>query len=136
MDKSLFVFVLIGVGFIYVITNFVGEIQQEDKFQNEAYKQQHQYEKYQSVDSIGREILDVIGVQSETQVKVWKHSGLKIEFLTLFPDFSEMKIFVKERVRGEELQTKLIGTIDQVESQYFSGLINAEQAKRALDLLK
>ena len=27
MDKSLFIFILIGVGFLYFITNFVGDIQ-------------------------------------------------------------------------------------------------------------
>ena len=136
MDKSLFVFVLIGVGFIYVITNFVGDIQEDDKFQNEAYKLKHQYDKYHSVDSIGREIIDLVGASGHTQLQAWNHSALKIEFLTLFPDFSEMKMFVKERVRGEVLQVKLIENIDKVESQYFSGAINAEQAKRLLGLLK
>ena len=30
MDKSLMVFLAVGVGFLYFITNFVGEIQQDD----------------------------------------------------------------------------------------------------------
>jgi len=64
----------------------------------------------------------------------WKESRLKEEFLTLFPDFSEMKKFVKERTRGDALQTKLFKMIDDVEGKYFSGTMNAEQAKRALDL--
>ena len=136
MDKSLFFFILIGVGFLYFITNFVGDIQEDDKFQNEEYKQKHQFDQYQSVDSIGREILDMTDTPASVQVQAWNNSKLKTEFLELFPDFSEMKIFVKERVRGEILQAKLIASIDSVESQYFSGKMNAEQAKRELSLLK
>lgn len=136
MDKSLFFFVLIGVGFLYFITNFVGDIQQDDKFQNEEYKQKHQYDQYQSTDSIGREILDLTDVPINTQVEAWNNSKLKTEFLTLFPDFSEMKIFVKERVRGDALKARLTNAINDVETQYFAGEMNAEQAKRSLGLLK
>ena len=136
MDKSLFFFLLIGVGFLYFITQFVGDIQEDEKFQNEEYQQKHQYDHYQTVDSIGRDILDMTGAPVNTQVQAWNNSALKTEFLTLFPDFSEMKIFVTERVRGDALQAKLTTQIDHVESQYFSGAMNAEQAKRELDLLK
>lgn len=136
MDKSLFFFIVIGIGFLYFITNFVGDIQQDEKFQNEEYMQKHQFDQYQSVDSIGREILDMTDTPESIQVQAWNNSKLKTEFLELFPDFSEMKIFVKERLRGEILQAKLTASIDSVESQYFSGAMNAEQAKRELSLLK
>jgi hypothetical protein len=136
MDKSLFFFVLIGVGFLYFITQFVGDIQEDEKFQNDEYKQKHQYDHYQSVDSIGRDILDLTDAPIGTQVQAWNNSALKTEFLELFPDFSEMKIFVEERVRGDALKAKLTDSVDNAESQYFSGAMNAEQAKRSLGLLK
>ncbi len=136
MDKSLFFFVVIGVGFLYFITQFVGDIQEDEKFQNEEYKQKRQYDQYKSVDSIGRDILVLTDVPMSTQVQAWNNSELKTEFLELFPDFSEMKIFVKERVRGEAFQAKLTASIDDVEAQYFSGAMDAEQAKRELNLLK
>ncbi len=134
MDKSFLVFIAIGIGFLYFITSFVGDIQEEDdKYQNIEYQQKHMYDQYQSVDSIGREILDLTGVDTATQMAAWKKSRLKDEFLTLFPDFSEMKKFAKERTRGDALQADLFKSIDDVESKYFSGTINAEQAKRELD---
>ncbi len=136
MDKSLFFFVVIGVGFLYFITQFIGDIQEDEKFQNEEYKQKRQYDQYKSVDSIGRDILVLTDVPMSTQVQAWNNSELKTEFLELFPDFSEMKIFVKERVRGEAFQAKLTASIDDVEAQYFSGAMDAEQAKRELNLLK
>ena len=134
MDKSLVIFILIGMGFLYFITSFVGDIQEEDdKYQNIEYQQKHMYDEYQSVDSIGQEILDLTGTDAATQMAAWKKSRLKEEFLTLFPDFSEMKKFVKERTRGDALHVELFKAIDNVESKYFSGTMNAEQAKRALD---
>lgn len=136
MDKSLFFFIVVGVGFLYFITNFIGEIQEDDKFQNEEYKQKHKYDEYQNVDSIGREILDVTDVAADMQVQAWNSSLLKIEFLTLFPDFSAMKQFVEDRVRGEALRAKLTDTVNVAEDKYFSGTMNAEQAKRSLGALK
>ena len=131
MDKGLIIFIAIGIGIIYFITSFIGEMQhkEDDKYQNISYQ-------YQSVDSIGQEILELTGVDAKTQLNAWNASRLKKEFLDLFPDFSDMKKFVQERVRGDALQTKLLKNIDSVEGQYVSGTFNAEQAKRALDLLK
>jgi hypothetical protein len=136
MDKSLLIFIAIGVGFLYFITQFVGDIQEDDKFQNEEYKQKHQFDQYQRVDSIGRQILDVTDGSPDVQIKSWNSSALKTEFLTLFPDFSAMKQFAEERVRGEALVDKLIHVVNETEGKYFSGSINAEQAKRALEALK
>ena len=136
MDKSLFFFVLIGVGFLYFITQFVGDIQEDDKFQSEEYKEKHQYKQYQTVDSIGREILDMTDAPVGTQIQAWNNSALKTEFLELFPDFSDMKIFINERVRGDALKAKLTASVDNAESQYFSGAMDAEQAKRSLGMLK
>ena len=136
MDKSLMVYIAIGVGFLYFITNFIGDIQQEDNLQNNEYKAKHKYDAYQSADSIGRDILDMTGASASVQGAAWNDSKLKEEFLMLFPDFSEMKIFAQERVRGTVLQEKLIGGINDVENKYFSGTLNAEGAKRALGSLK
>lgn len=137
MDKSLFIFIVIGLGFLYFITTFIGDIQEEDdKYQNKGYQQEHKYDQYQSVDSIGQAILDLTGADIKTQVAAWNASQLKNEFLENFPDFSAMKTFVKERIRGDNLQIKLIKNIDNVENKYFSGTISAEQAKQMLDLLK
>lgn len=137
MDKSLFLFIAIGIGFLYLITNFVGDIQKEDdKYQNSAYQQKHQYDQYQSVDSIGQTILDLTQVDLKRQVDAWNASILKDEFLNYFPDFSAMKTFAKERIRGEKFQVKLIKNIDRVEGKYISGEVSAEAAKRELVLLK
>jgi len=137
MDKSLMVFIAVGIGFFYLITTTIGDIQKEDEvFQNSEYKQEHKYDQYKTIDSIGEEILDVTQADQKIQVEAWNHSELKEEFLDIFPDFDTMRTFVKNRVRGEYLIGRLTDQISKVEDAFFSGTMNAEQAKRALEKLK
>jgi len=137
MDKSLMFFIAIGLGFLYFVTTFVGDIQAEDDaYKNNDYNQEHIYDKYQAIDSIGQEILDLSGANVTTQLGAWNHSMLKDDFLELFPRFDEMKNFAKDRIRGKILQDKLITTIGTIEDQFFSGTMDAEQAKHALSSLK
>ena len=137
MDKSLMIFIALGVGFLYFVTNFVGDIQEEDEaYQNNDYNQERQYDKYKTVDSIGQGILDVTGADTKTQLAVWNSSLLKDEFTALFPDFSEMKNFISDRIRGKILQDKLTSRVNVIEDKFFSGTMNAEQAKRELSSLK
>ncbi len=137
MDKSLFVFILIGLSALYLVTHFIGDIQAEDdKYQNNAYNAEHKYDKYQKMDSVGQPILVVSGVDAKTQESAWHASKVKKEFLELFPDYTEMKAFIKDRVRGEKIEKKLLQTVKFVESKFYAGEMNSEQAKEKLDSLK
>ena len=137
MDKSFLIFVAIGIGFLYFITNFVGDIQEEDdRYRNRAYDQKHKYDKYKSVDSVGQEVLNLLGTSAGTQVAAWNVSDLKDEFILLFPDFGDMKNFVRDRIQGDALSTKLLVQIKSVEDRFFAGTITAEQAKQELGRVK
>ncbi|MFT7823460.1 MAG: hypothetical protein ABXS92_01740 [Sulfurimonas sp.] len=135
MDKNFLLYVAAGIAFIYFITNFIGDIQEEDeKFRSSKYQSEQQYNQYIIKDSIGRDILDLTDAPVAQHVKIWNsNKKLKEEFLDDFPDFSLMKLFVKERTRGESFQAKLLNHIDHIELRYFSGKLNAEQAKKELD---
>jgi uncharacterized protein YpmS len=137
MDKSLIMFIAVGIAFLYFVTNFVGDIQKEDEvFQSSDYKEKHKYNQYYTTDSIGQDIIDVTLADPKTQLEAWNRSQVKNEFLELFPDFDTMKAFIKNRVRGEELIRKLTGKVNEVEDKFFSGTMNAEQAQRALEHIK
>ena len=137
MDKSLMIFIAIGLGFLYFVTNFVGDIQAEDDvYQNNDYKEARKYEKFNATDNIGQDILDVTSADAKTQLDAWNHSLLKDEFLSLFPNFNEMKLFIGDRIRGQVLQDKLTNVVTDIEDKFFSGNISAEQAKRELSSLK
>jgi len=131
------IFIAIGMGFLYFVTSFVGDIQAEDdKYANNDYKQEHKYDKYETVDSVGQDILDLTGVPANVQIAVWNDSVLQDDFLELFPDFSEMKLFVADRVVGQFLQNKLNQKLEKAEDKFFSGSITVEQAKRELSSFK
>ena len=137
MDKSFLLFILAGLGFLYLVTQYVGDIQGKDeRFQNSEYTQKHQFDMYKSEDSIGRQILVVIGIDAQTQIDAWNEGQLKQEFLDLYPDFTLMKDFIQHRVEGEPLKSKLLKRIDDTESQFFSGTLTPEEAKRTLNSLK
>ena len=137
MDKTLLIFIAIGVGFLYFVTNFIGDIQAEDEvFRNNSYNEKEKYNKYNAVDSIGQDILDLTGANANIQVDVWNRSILKEEFLAFFPDFSTMKDFVNDRIVGDVLKNKLINKVNMIEDKFFSGGITAEDAKRELRTLK
>jgi hypothetical protein len=137
MDKGFLLFILVGTGFLYFVTTFIGSIQKENKiYQNNAYEKKYTQDQYQKIDSIGQNILDVRIIDAESQIYAWKASSLKQELFEIFPHFSNMKNFIKERVYGEPLQVRLLKHIDTIEGKFFSGSMNAEQAKHALDLLK
>jgi len=137
MDKSFLLYVLVGLGFIYVVTQYVGDIQAEDeRYRNSDYEQKHKYDSYKSVDSVGRQVLNVVGLSTQIQIGAWNEGALKEEFLALYPDFSLMKDFVNNRVQGEPLKTNLLKLIDDTESKFFSGQMSPEQAKNVLKNFK
>ena len=133
----MFIYIMVGVAFFYAVTNFVGDIQAEDdNYRKDNYSDGHQYGKYRATDSVGQSVLAVEGVDLPTQIKAWNASPIKDEWIVLFPDFSGMKSFVSDRVQGEALGAKLNALIDDAEDKYFSGTLNARQAKKLLDSLK
>ena len=137
MDKSLLIFIAIGLGALYLVTNFIDDIQAEDdSYKNNQYVFEHKYDQYEKTDSIGQDILVFENIDAKTQIVVWQASNLKQEFLELFPDYTEMKKFIKDRTRGDALQAKVLKVIDNVEGKFFSGILDAEQAKQMLDSLK
>jgi len=137
MDKTFLFFVAVGIAFLYFVTNFVGDIQEEDdKYRNNAYEQEHKYDKYKSVNSVGQDVLNLLGADAGTQVAAWNECSIKNEFLLLFPDFGDMKLFVKDRIKGDALSTKLLAQIKSVEDKFFSGTMTADQAKQELSSLK
>ena len=59
----------------------------------------------------------------------------KLEFLAYFPNYEEMRFFIKDRTNGDLLQTHIMKAIDKVQSGYMKGKLNSTQAKQKLDKL-
>jgi len=136
MDKSFIVFVGVGVGFLYLITNFVGDLEKDDGYNTTSeYSQDDKYNKYISQDSIGRVVLNLEGISKTTQIDVWNHSKLKEECLSYYPDYDEIKKFIKERVVSQSFQKYLLDNVTQLEKDFLMGKIDSDQALRKLESL-
>jgi len=133
MDKSFIIFVAIGIGFYYIITNFVGDMEKDDGYPTTSMEQEaHKYDKYISHDSIGRTVLIVDGLNRKTQLEAWRHSSIREDFLSFYPEFDEMKKVVQERVMTQSLKSYLLEKTQKIERDFLSGLLDSEQAKREL----
>jgi len=136
LDKGLLIFIAIGVIAIYFITSFVDTIQDDERYQNSGYSENSKDKdtQYQSTNSIGDIVLDVSSADAKTQIIVWNRSDIKREFLTNFPNFSNMRAFIEDKVVGDILQQKLREAIDTVEDKFVSGEIKVDEAKRKFTL--
>jgi len=127
------VFVAVGIGFYYGITNFVGDMEKDDGYPTTTMEQEeHKYDKYISHDSIGRTILIVDGLDRKTQLEAWRHSSIRDDFLSFYPSFDEMETVIKERVMTKDLQSYLLDKTQKVERDFLGGSIDSETAKREL----
>ena len=132
MDKSLLFYIIVGMGFAHIVTSFVGGIQdRDDKSPKEGGVAQ-----YNRIDSVGDTALALTNVDPAMPLTVWHKSSMKDDSLDLFPNFIEMKMFVKEKIKGKMIVSKKKKKIKDKEGKYFSGEVTAEQAKRELGLLK
>ena len=138
MDKAFFIYVLIGIGFFYVVTHFVNDIQEEeDSYKSPTYLKEHRYDKYMGTDAVDRPILNLRGADERTQVAAWNDSSLKNELILLIPKFDEMKMFVQERIHGgDALQQKLEKLLQSIEDRYISGIMTLEEAKYEIGTVK
>jgi len=133
MDKGLLTFLAIGLVAIYMVTNLIGDIQDDGEKERGTYKKDNQYN---GVDILGDAILDVQHIDEKKQLEVWHSSEFKNEFMELFPNFDGMKRYVDSKIRGDALKKKLISTIDSIEIKFISGTLNGERSKAKLESLK
>lgn len=135
MEKSFLVFVLIVGGILYGIQYFVGDL--DDKYMVSVKDDENKIAQgYISEDSVGQPIL-VFSKKTKLkkQLDVWHKSTIKLEFLAYFPNYEEMRFFIKDRTNGDLLQTHIMKAIDKVQSGYMKGKLNSTQAKQKLDKL-
>lgn len=137
MDKSLLIFIVIGVGALYLLMHFLGEMEEEDDRYKSTQKVEQKRSQYIRTDSVGQMILVFdSNVDIRTQMSIWNSSKVKKEFLSIFPDYGDMQIFIKERIKGDALQRKLLKRLNEVEGKFFSGTLSTEEAKQMLDSIE
>jgi hypothetical protein len=134
MNKGLMIFIAVGALMFYLVTNFVGKLKNEDeRLLTSQDKQVMEDQKSYRSDVAG----DMVIVKSDEPIKkrieLWKRSPLHIEYINLFPDFSEMTLYVDDRIYDAELKSTILNQLKKVESDFFTGAVSPVQAKENLD---
>ena len=86
-----------------------------------------------TVDTNGREVLQLHTLSMQEKKNLWNHSLLKEDMLALFPNFSEMEYFITNQVEDDGLfKKKLLNHLNSVQEAYIGGRLSDEQAKSTL----
>ena len=135
MDKSLLIFIAVGIGFLYFIKTFMHDVAMDDTIQygnKAAIERDKGYDRFVRMDDTGESILDVSEAPENVQTEAWNNLSFKDDMAELFPDFDTMRTFVRNKVKGEPLKSKLLKKIKDVEDAFLSGRMPSEDAKEAL----
>jgi hypothetical protein len=134
MSQGLIIFIAIGGILSYILVGFIGDIQDaDDKLITQEKLIAKEDMGYHQKDVVGQTILVFKDISFEKKLGVWKRSPLHQEFMDFFPNFTEMKAFISDRIIDTDFQQKLTKIVDNTEDAFFSGEITQEQAKKKLD---
>ncbi len=132
--KGLMIFVVAaGIGF-YILTNVIGKFKEEDnRLMNENELLAQEDQKGYRTDVVGDMVLVKSDAPIAKRIAVWKRSPMHEEYIALFPNFSEMELYVDDRVHDDELKGKILKKLKKIGSDFFSGSVGEIQAKEDLD---
>ena len=118
-------------GLISSINKLHDDVDVSPKYSNS--KQISDYKKLESVNIYGEIILIFTEVKESQKSKIWNESFLNQEMLELFPNFTDMKQIVENRLVDDGLFKKeLLKKLNTIEDRYIGGLETSQSAKAAL----
>ena len=134
MSQGLIIFIAIGAILSYILVGFINDIQDaDDKLITQEKLIAKEDMSYHQKDVVGQTILVFNDDSCEKKIGVWKRSPLHQEFMDFFPNFSEMKAFINDRIIDTDFQQRLIKKVNEAEDAFFSGEATQEQAKEKLN---
>ena len=138
MNKTVIFFGIIIFIIISWLVGFVNELH-DDVDVNYGFNEKTMIEgdmKNYKLDSNGNEILELSTLSLEDKKRLWNNSPLKEEMINLFPDFSEMKYFIENRIDDDGVfKRKLLTHTQSVQEKYIGGGMSGESAKNMLSHL-
>jgi len=132
--KGFMIFVVAAAIGFYLLTNIIGKFKEEDnRLMNENELQAQEDQKGYRTDVVGDMVLVKSNDPIEKRIGVWKRSPMHEEYVALFPNFSEMELYVDDRVHDDELKGRILKRLKKISSDFFSGSVGEIQAKEDLD---
>jgi len=137
MNRGMIILIVVGIVAFFGITNFVGKLKNDDdRLMNEGDRQKIDDSKAFRTDVVGNEVLVKGDAPLDKRIDTWKRSPLHDEYMGKFPDFSDMKLYIDDRVQDDELKAVIIAALERVEGKFFAGGLSPIAAKEEIDRLK
>jgi hypothetical protein len=134
MNKGIIVMILAGMGFMYLVTDLVGEAESTTPgLENSQSRKAKEYARYYKKDINGDDMLSLAGVPLPKAKAVWSESTVKYRVLGYFPDFDTMKQIAASQIDESEFKTFLLAQMKKIEGEYLDGVRNLDQTKKAME---
>ncbi len=129
--------ILVGIGFIYLVTNFVSKLERTAPgLESSQFRKSKEYARYYRKDADGDVVLNFAGVPLDKAKSVWGNSIVKESILDYFPNFNIMRQIVLTQLDKSEFKTFLLKRFKKIEGDYLDGAIDLDQARKALEDIK
>ncbi|NKQ40098.1 MAG: hypothetical protein HF962_00795 [Sulfurovum sp.] len=137
MSKGIFIMILAGFGFMYMVTNFVGQAESTTPgLENSQSRKAKDHAQYYTQDVNGDDVLNFAGAPLAKAKAVWAESTVKHRVMGYFPDFDTMKQIAEGQLDDSEFRAYLLDHIKKTEGGYIDGVLSLEQTKKALEGIK
>ena len=132
MFKGFLILAAAGALFAYLVFNFVADVEDEDPRAFAGLKSDEKMARYYSEDAAGDRVLDLNGVPEKEAREVWEKSPVRRELLEEFPRFEAMRDLIHQEIKAGPFRQKLLAVLDEVESDFLSGSIDSDTARKRL----
>ncbi len=134
MFKGFIILLAVGGLFTYFVFNFVSDVEGEDPntLISKDERKAKEFAKYYKSDASGGRVLDFHGVSIAKAKEVWRESPIRREILDNFPQFDLMRQLTDQLLVDSEFKRYFLKRLEEVESDYFSGTIDSQKAKKIL----
>jgi len=135
MSKTVFLFGMVIFAVVSWLIGFVNELHEDVNVLHplEKFTSTSKDNKSYRLDINGNEILELGGFSLEEKKKLWNASPLKVEMINLFPDFSEMKYFIQNRIEDDgSFSREFLSYIEDIQGEYIGGALSSDNVKLKL----
>ena len=135
MSKSVMIFGFIVFLIISWLIGFVDELH-DDVDVNYGFNEKKLVEgdmRNYKLDSVGNNVLELSSLSLVEKKKLWKDSPLQDEMIALFPNFSDIKYFIENRIEDDgSFKEELLKHVESVQEEYIGGGMTGNRAKAIL----
>jgi hypothetical protein len=129
MSKTVISFGVIVFLIISWLIGFVDKLDEEVDV-NYGFNEKAMVEGNYKLDSIGNEVLELSTLSLAEKKRLWNQSQLKEEMINLFPNFSEIKYFIENRLEDDgSFKHELLTYVEHVQDNYIGGGMSGKKAK-------